>query len=59
MEQDYPELQLKRCGECENCSKLELIRKRVLACCNPPFSHTDDVVSLWNRELNDLPCLKN
>ena len=30
---------------------------RVLACCNPPFSHADDgVVTLWTRELARLPC---
>lgn len=47
-----------RCGECENCKKLERVRQRVLACANPPFSHADDdVVELWNRELAELPCL--
>lgn len=47
-----------RCGECENCKKLERVKRRVLACCNPPFSHADDdVTELWNRELASLPCL--
>jgi hypothetical protein len=49
---------INRCGTCENCRKLERIQKRVLACCNPPFSHADqDVVDLWNRELAEHPCL--
>lgn len=46
-----------RCGKCKNCLELERIRRRVLACCNPPFSHADDgVVNLWNTELARLPC---
>ena len=50
---------MKRCGECKNCQDLERIKKRVLAAVNPPFSHgDDDVVILWNRELERLPCLK-
>jgi len=47
-----------RCGRCANCQKLDRVRKRVLACCNPPFSHADDdVAELWNAELQRLPCL--
>lgn len=61
-----------RCGECQNCLDLERVRKRVLACCNPPFSHAADslsigcdrpdkpqtgVVLVWNTELERLPCL--
>ena len=46
-----------RCGMCTNCKELERVQKRVLACCNPPFSHADnDVVKLWNEELARLPC---
>jgi len=46
-----------RCGKCKNCIDLERIKRWVLACCNPPFSHADDgVVSLWNAELARLPC---
>jgi hypothetical protein len=46
-----------RCGTCLNCQKLQRVQARVLACCNPPFTHADDdVVQLWNRELADLPC---
>ncbi len=48
-----------RCGKCKNCVDLERIKRRVLACCNPPFSHADDgVVNLWNTELARLPCLE-
>ena len=48
-----------RCGQCENCKKLSVVQKRVLACANPPFSHADDdVVRVWNQELARLPCLK-
>lgn len=47
-----------RCGACENCLKLEKIRERVLACCNPPFSHADQgVIDLWNAEVACRPCL--
>lgn len=47
-----------RCGKCENCKKLERVKQRVLACCNPPFTHADqDTVDLWNKELARLPCL--
>ena len=28
-----------RCGACTNCMKLGRLKKRVLACANPPFSH--------------------
>lgn len=49
---------MNRCGSCENCRKLEQIKRRVLACCNPPFSHIDqDVVDVWNQELDRLLCL--
>lgn len=51
---------MKRCGKCENCKKLERVKQRVLACCNPPFSHADQaVVDLWNRELKELPCVES
>ena len=47
-----------RCGACPNCLELAKVQKRVLACCNPPFSHADDgVVDLWNTELERLVCL--
>ena len=47
-----------RCGKCENCVELEGIRRRVLACANPPFSHADQgVVDLWNAEVEKLQCL--
>jgi hypothetical protein len=46
-----------RCGKCKNCLELKRVQQRVLACCNPPFSHADDgVVNLWNTELARLPC---
>jgi len=46
-----------RCGKCTNCQELERVSRRVLAACNPPFSHaTDDVIDLWNTELARLPC---
>lgn len=46
-----------RCGKCQNCLALERVKQRVLACCNPPFSHADNgVVELWNKELERLPC---
>lgn len=46
-----------RCGRCLNCLELERVKKRVLACANPPFSHADDgVIELWNKELGRLPC---
>lgn len=49
-----------RCGMCPNCVDLERVRKRVLACVNPPFSSADnDIVALWNAELRRLPCLGN
>lgn len=57
-----------RCGKCKNCLALERIQRRVLACCNPPFSHAirlgsrgDDygLVNLWNTELARLPCLED
>lgn len=48
---------MRRCGSCENCKKLERVKRRVLACVNPPFSHGDDgVVAVWNGELAKLPC---
>jgi len=48
-----------RCGNCNNCKKLERVKSRVLACANPPFSHADDdVVNVWNTELAQLPCLE-
>ena len=49
---------MKRCGTCDNCVELERVKGRVLACCNPPFTHADDdVIQLWNAELARLPCL--
>lgn len=49
---------MKRCGQCENCKKLEQVKSIVLRACNPPFSHADDdVVNLWNEELERLPCI--
>jgi len=46
-----------RCGKCANCLEIERIKSRVLACANPPFSHADDdVVKVWNTELERLPC---
>lgn len=49
---------MKRCGQCDNCKKLEKVKTTVLRTCNPPFSHADDdVVKLWNEELKRLPCL--
>ena len=48
----------RRCGKCKNCLDLERVRRRVLACVNPPFRHADDgVVNLWNTELARLPCI--
>ena len=48
-----------RCGVCKNCQDLERVRRRVLACANPPFSHADDgVVQVWNTELERLACVK-
>ncbi len=48
-----------RCGRCKNCLDLQKVKKRVLACANPPFSHADDdVVDVWNAELERLKCLK-
>lgn len=47
-----------RCGECDNCKKLERVQRSVLRVVNPPFSHADDdTIKLWNRELAELPCL--
>lgn len=49
-----------RCGECDNCKKVERVKRRVLACCNPPFSHADQgVVDVWNDALQDFPCEKS
>ncbi len=46
-----------RCGQCDNCKELEQVKKRILACANPPFSHADDnVVAVWNEELERLSC---
>lgn len=48
-----------RCGTCANCLMLERARRRILACCNPPFSHASQaVIDLWNAELKRLPCLE-
>lgn len=48
-----------RCGECDNCEKVERTKRRVLAVANPPFSHaTDGAVDLWNQTLKDFPCQK-
>ena len=48
-----------RCGKCENCIKIEKLRKSVLANCNPPFAHADDdVVQIWNDALLDWPCTR-
>jgi len=54
---DKDELAMRRCGHCNNCLELKRVQQRVLAACNPPFSHADDgVVNLWNAELARLPC---
>lgn len=46
-----------RCGECGNCKKLDKLKVRVLACCNPPFSHADQgVVEVWNELVERLKC---
>ena len=46
-----------RCEKCKNCEDLERVKQRVLACVNPPFSHgDDDVIEVWNAELDRLPC---
>lgn len=51
-----------RCGECENCKKVERTKRRVLACCGAPnhrgvIHHADDgVVDVWNKALKDWPC---
>lgn len=46
-----------RCGKCDNCRALERIKRRVLACCNPPFSHADQgTIDVWNTELSRLKC---
>lgn len=29
---------MSRCGKCYNCLQLEFVKRRVLACVNPPFS---------------------
>jgi len=48
---------LERCGKCSNCKKLARVQRAVLRCCNSPFSHADqDVIDLWNAELERLPC---
>jgi hypothetical protein len=48
-----------RCGTCKNCEELAKVQRSVLRAVNPPFSHAnDDVVNLWNTELERLPCLK-
>jgi len=49
----------KRCGGCDNCKKLEKVKRSVLRAVNPPFSHADDgVVAVWNDMLASLPCLR-
>lgn len=54
----YRSVDAERCGECENCKRLEQVKQRVLACIDPPFSHADDgVVAVWNDELIRLPCI--
>ena len=46
-----------RCNNCRNCHNLTRVQQRVLATCNPPFSHgNNDTITLWNRELADHPC---
>lgn len=53
-----PSIKKTRCGKCKNCKELGEIQVRVMACCNPPFSHADSgVVKVWNTELERLPCL--
>ena len=48
-----------RCGVCANCQDLERVKQRVLACCNPPFTHADDgVIEIWSSELKRLSCTK-
>jgi len=47
-----------RCHECKNCLDLEKVRASVFKVANPPFSHAcQDVIDLWNTELQRLPCL--
>ena len=59
MEDTLNKMAAYRCGECDNCKKLERVKARVLACANPPFSHaSDDLVDVWNRELGSLPCVR-
>ena len=49
---------INRCNECDNCQKLKRVRGRVLACCDPPFSHADQgVINVWNDAVWDYPCL--
>jgi hypothetical protein len=57
-----------RCGECDNCKKLERVKASVLKVVNPPCSKPsaywpyacadDGVIELWNTELARLPCEK-
>lgn len=52
-------MQIPRCGQCNNCQRIERVKPTVLRCANPPFSHADDNVSLvWNQTLFDNPCEK-
>lgn len=47
-----------RCGKCDNCKMVERARNKVLAVCNPPFSHADQgVVDVWNDVLESYPCI--
>lgn len=66
MPTDPPNTPRQRCGKCPNCLQLEKVKRRVLACVNPPFSRRsatwphacadDGVIELWNSELARLPC---
>lgn len=54
-------MQQDRCGACENCCKLEKVRKSVLRAVNPPLTslgrNADDAILVWNRMVAELPCL--
>jgi hypothetical protein len=46
-----------RCGECNNCKKLDKVKGSILRRVNPPFSHANqDVVDLWNDMVESYPC---
>jgi hypothetical protein len=57
-EGEYDVVKETRCGECDNCRKLDSIKDSVLRCVNPPFSSADDdVISVWNSAVENLPCM--